>query len=159
MPTQSFEYFVQDNDIISEGDKYNPKKIQIYLKCVNKTVILDLPKMFTVPNKIVFEIEVEQLIPYPIIKEKTKKFRTNIHSKLFEHIKSSRRIPDKYEIDNRSKFYNYNYMEPSFEDKIINAYSMGKLGEIDYKLCVHCGEEGHLKIGCNKDGCNFGYGF
>ena len=77
-------------------------------------------------------------------------YKTPYHKELYRYIKSNYVIPSEKQIVEK-RWYVFQYMEPTYPDKVIQCYSTGKLGPIKKMLCVHCGSKDHFKIDCRDE--------
>tara|TARA_Y100001970_G_scaffold292448_1_gene433769 strand:+ start:270 stop:626 length:357 start_codon:yes stop_codon:yes gene_type:complete len=81
-------------------------------------------------------------------------YKTPHHKELYRYIKNNYVIPSEKQIVEK-RWYVFQYMEPTYPDKIIQCYSTGKLGPIKKMLCVNCGGTDHFKVDCRDklNGC------
>ena len=81
-------------------------------------------------------------------------YKTKYHKELYKYIKANYEMPSAKQIVEK-RWYVFQYMEPTYPDKIIQCYSTGKLGPIKKMLCVNCGGTDHFKVDCRDElnGC------
>lgn len=90
------------------------------------------------------------------------KYRSDFHREYYLDIKNEiGTLPSDRDID-RNKWYYYKYMNPSYSDKIIHIYSIGRIGNGSNLACVYCKQKGHIKSKCpvaKKENLGFTFNF